>query len=323
MKKILFVCFAAFALAACSEKNVSLDNTKAEKAGFPYTITATIAENAPVADSRASFTDPTPANPATATWSVVWNVGDEIRVFNGVGKDSTVVYVVKSVTAGTATFELKAGEDVSLFRPGCSTFFAATGGTAATGVAYSYLNGYNTNGEGGIDVGLASQKSILPGSIDNDFFIAVSKAELSAGELNFHFLPVVSYIRITIPDGMSYNPGQLYFQSTLSGGTANPSGFYRVRMNLSDNTIKEIGKRNKGGSSNVPIYYGSGTATPSTPYNTMIAGVYYCPVIPGSTVKRLLIKDTEGTTKCTRNFTSPELVAGKIYDFGAIPTAAD
>ena len=114
MKKILVFCFAALMFAACSEKNVILEKETAD-AGFPFTITATIAGCEQTPAVRADFTVPDPADPTKAKWTVQWKVGDEIHVFNQTGADKTVAYVVASVENGKATFVLKEGEDVSKF----------------------------------------------------------------------------------------------------------------------------------------------------------------------------------------------------------------
>ena len=327
MKKIFIFCFAALMFAACSNESVPAD-LKEVKTGFPYTITASFAENNEDPAVRANLTNPTPDNPATATWSVAWKVGDEIRVFNQPGQDNTVVYVVKSISGGVATFELKEGEDIGKFTES-TTFFAAMGGSAkdenaSSTIGHSYLSDINSDNEGGIEVGLVSFKSILEGTIDNAFFTAVAKATLTDGTLNFQFLPVVSYIRVTVPEGMTYDVGKLYCQSTLSGGKTNPSGFYRIRMNADGNTIKVVGQRYQGGSANAPFWYGTGTSEVKTkPFPTFPAGVYYMPVIPACTIKKLVVYDTQNTAKCTRTFDSPGFAAGRIYDFGTIPTNPD
>ncbi|MBQ7195739.1 MAG: hypothetical protein IJS07_08940 [Bacteroidales bacterium] len=332
MKKFFVFCFAALIAAACEEQKVAPEMTDV-KAGFPYTLTATIGNVDATPAVKANFTDPTPANPATAKWSVDWKVGDEIRVFNQTGAANTVVYVVKSIADGKATFELKEGEDVSKFSE-ATTFFAATG-SVADGASYPFLYNFNEAGEGGINTGLGSQKCVKENSIDNGFFNLVAKATLTDGSLNFQFIPVVSYIRLTIPAGLGFDIGCFYFQSgqivdgvwslkSPAGGTWNPSGFYRVRMNLEENTIKEIGSRSKGGSNNAPFYYGVGASKPSsdptvTPYPAFVPGVYYFPVIPKCVINHLVIQDLSGAAVKTITFESPAFEAGKIYDFGTIP----
>lgn len=323
MKKTMIFCFAALiCAAACTEKNVSVGNDGI-KTGFPYTLTASISDMDRIDETKVELADPNPANPATATWTAEWKIGDEIWVFNQTGVDNAVAYVVTSINNGQASFALKDGEDISKFSD-ATVFFAAKGGfaddmTSSHLATHPYLYDFNTNGEGGINTGLTSYKRIMEGSIDNDFFLAVAKATLTDGNLNFKFIPVVSYIRITIPEGMT-DVGQLYFQSTVASGTPNPSGFFRVRMNLAEDTIKEIGKRNRGGSANAPFFYGTGTSNiAAAPYPNFTAGSYYVPVIPGCTVKKLIVKDTQGATKRTCTFDSPAFTAGKIYDLGSIP----
>ena len=326
MKKFYVFCLAALIGAACTEKNVNSE-VEGTKTGFPYTITATFEEEArPLqTQTRVNFTDPTPADPASATWSIQWKVGDEIHVANQVGSDNTVVYVVKSISAGVATFELKEGEDVGRFDES-TTFFAmrgGIGGTASDQVPHAYICDFDGSGRGGIRMGLPTYKSIMENTIDNDFFLTVAKATLTDGNLSFRFRRVISYLMITIPDGMTYDVGELYVMSN----SVYASGFFNVRMNASENTIDVIGGRisaAKGGSPNSPFWYGTGSTQVKTkPYPTFPAGVYYLPVFSSSKPYKIIVYDTEGTAQCTREFSEITLAAGKVFDFGTIPTTAD
>ena len=315
IKIVILSILAMSLLAACNKA----ENTPeaAGKSVVPVSITGAFAvPEIPVTSApatRADFVDPTPADPKTATWEVRWKVGDEIRVFNQIGSEYTVIYEVTAVnsTTGEATFSLKAGEDVSKFGDG-TVFYAAHGGKSSEG--YSYLFAENT-----IATGLPTYKSIYENTINNSFFITVAKATINNGELSFVFHNVTSYIRVTVPAGMEYDLGELYMT-----GSGYPSGYFTVVFETSGNGIDSIGNRTGGGSSNTPHWYGEGDSKVTTiPYPEFPAGVYYLPVRPGSTRNRFVAYNTEGTK--TLDVTPANTITvgiGKIYDIGTIPTAA-
>ena len=179
MKKQFIFCIAALLCAACAQKEAVIEsgeiepeNTATEqeevKTGFPYTLTASFAKEDETPATKVEFTNPTPADPASATWSVSWSVGDVIYVANQVGSDKSVAYEVESVTDGVATFKLKDGEDLSKFSE-ATTYYAGFGGTsAAASFASPYLS--QIAATGGLFVsGYATSKSIVENKINNDF----------------------------------------------------------------------------------------------------------------------------------------------------------
>lgn len=313
MKKSIILSAALVLGVACSEKISESGAEEQTAKGFPYSFTAVIDSNTE-AESRVNFSDPTPADPANADWSVVWKVGDQIRVQNQPGKDKTVIYVVKSVSGGVATFEPKEGEDLGKFGES-TTYFASIGGIAE-GTNYSYLFEFNSANRGGVHMGLSTYKSILPGTIDNSFFTAVAKATLADGKISFRFIPVISYLRFEIPEGMTYDVGQLYFSS--SGKKV--SGLFNARMDADSDTIFELGSAYSGGSTNLPLWYGDGgTQKVATPYPKFATGIYYVPVLPTAIMSKVVIYDTAGAVKHTTDFTDFTMERGKIYNLGTIP----
>ena len=294
------------------------------KTGFPYTLTASFVNEEETPATKVEFTDPTPANPATATWSVEWNVGDVIYVANQVGADKTVAYEVESVTAGVATFKLKDGEDVSKFSEGATTYYAGMGGLALTSDGKSVLSHpWYQNSPGGFYTGLPTYKSVTESTIYNDFFLAFGAGTISDGKLNLSFHNYTTYVRMRIPDGMTYDVGEIYF--TCDGKS---SGFEFVRFSESGISARRAVKNSEGatgGSNNAPFYYGSGTSPLSTPYPKFKPGVYYFPMVPAGNITGLTIYNTSGDVKCARTgfSISRDKGWGKIFDFGTIPTTAD
>ena len=327
MKKQFIFCIAALLCAACAQKEAVIEsgeiepeNTATEqeevKTGFPYTLTASFAKEDETPATKVEFTNPTPADPKTATWSVEWNVGDVIYVANQVGADKTVAYEVESVTAGVATFKLKDGEDVSKFNEN-TTYYAAKGGT--TGYL-PYIQSFDTTNRGLFYIGLPSVMSLEENTIHNDYFLAVATGTLEDGKLNFSFRNVNSYIRLVIPEGMEKSVGEIYIAGSVTNKFA--TGYKNVRMNPSTGEIAGVSQYKSG--STFPgarlygrYYYGNSTLSSIT--DLFKPGVYYLPIHFSATPNGIEIRDEDDKAFITRSFDALTLERGH----GTIPTTAD
>ncbi|MBQ7194008.1 MAG: hypothetical protein IJS07_00045 [Bacteroidales bacterium] len=318
MKKLIGLAVMLIVFAACSEKNAKVDSPdNTSSSVVPVNVSAIYADNVAPA-MKSDFDTPNPVDPSKATWTIHWNVGDEIALFNQAGEGNGVIYQVKSIDgSGRASFELKEGEDVSKFGES-TTFYACKGGLNTVSTP-SYLYAEDV-----IRTGLSSFKSIQPGTINNDFHIAIAKATIDNGNLSFTFHNAVSYIRIVVPEGLT-GAKRIYFAG--KSNSYHGSGYFRV--GFADSGEIDPASYVGNGGQNVPVYYGNGAATSApTSSDDFVPGVYYVPIEPGYMVRKIIVYSSLSGTDAanaivsvTKDISFPD--PGVIYDLGTIPAAAD
>lgn len=270
-------------------------------------ITASLPGAVPV--TRTEFADP-----SVHDFTPRWNVGDSIAVFNRTGtlsKPNHVVFVVKEVDGnGVASFEPSKSADLSLLDDS-DTYYAHLGGWLGS-ITPGFLVRENV-----IQSIVQTQVYVRPGSIDNDYFVAAAKARKAAdGSVNFHFVNIIGYTAVTVPEGVTI--GKMTLINRNASGS-NLSAYYQVTLN-DDGSFKSAERTNGtsvGGYKNLAAFCPN-TTDPKSKI-TFEPGTYYIPTCPGSTVCGVqLFSDTAGKNDMGTISVNYTTARGVINDLGKL-----
>lgn len=322
MKKLylISVMAAALSVVACNEIEFNEVNTLND-VRMPVKVyaDALVEENNPV--TLVNFKDH-----ASKDFSLVWEVGDTICVFNQqaeytldplqMNNFNRVTYVVTAVnsTTGRATFEPKAGSDLSVFGSS-DTFYASMGGEHGSWES-NFLYSDNV-----IQSVLPATDNFIPvNRLDKASFIAVSKATLALdGSLTFQFHPVLGYFKITIPENCTVGKVRFY-PKTTTPKSPNLSGYYQITLDGSGNFSSgaRTNGATAGGSGNIVFYH----REPGDTENSLFpAGSYYFPMLPDVSIRAVRCYSAVDTEPSYHGLTGMAQAAaqGKVIDLGTLP----
>lgn len=277
----IFLAAAGAALAlSCSELSVDMEKNSSVEGGVPALITATMESIGGEADTKVSFNDPSHGD-----YSEIWQIGDIIRVSNassGTTDIVTVKYRVASISAGKATFELVAGEDVSRFSGENKTYYAHYGMTSSTS-AFGYIS--NASGYEGDFKSIITTTPVLKANTVGEDLICIAKATMDKdGKIEFNFKNALCYLKVTMPTPCSLT--KLRIPTGLAAANY-PTGFCCITMD--ENGIPTNWRRSSGGSANAAYTPDGGTF--------QAGATYYLPIWPGRTIaKGKVLECYTGTT---------------------------
>ena len=336
MKRIFVICAAVVLAATACEKN----STEAEAVKTESKVPVQVFADMPVlesADTKVNF-----VNPAGDDFSLKWEVGDTIYVYNKkadytidasvtpktitMNSFNRVAYEVTAVDAltGRATFKAEDGVDPdTVFDSESDTFYASMGGEPNATWHSNFLYEENV-----IQSILPANIIALPaGRLDKRSFIAVSKAKLSGdGTLTFKFHPVLGYFRITIPENCVAEVGSIrFYPYTGTPKSPNLSGFYQITLDESGSFASGVRANGvtAGGSANIVFYHREAGETENTMFP---AGTYYFPMLPDISIRAIrCYSNLTANSEKFINATGLSFAAerGKVKDLGTLPTATE
>lgn len=314
-KTFISIISAALALAACSEQNLA---PEAAQATFKAPVISATMQQLQAADgTKVNFKDASDND-----FSVIWELGDQIKVFNKAGQGMYVVYKVVSISQdGRASFEIdheftdadgKKMDDLSVFDPESNVYYAHFG--VIDNVKYGTLNE-----DGTVKTARVSTATIDPGKINKEFHNCVAKATLADdGSLNFDFMPTICYFMISFPEELEEGfttPGKIL---VLGSSSAKASAAFDVTFTDGGLSFGNL----TGGNANAAYHHSDNGAKA----NFLKGKTYFLPVRAGFTTAGMKMGPTIGSTyTVTLNADKHKIATqpGKIYDLGTccpVPT---